>query len=571
MRVNRRMLPMHTPATPGDVTVFTAASVLTMNPGQPRASAVAVRDGRILAVGEVEDMHGWLTEGRYRIDRSFERCTILPGFIDAHMHALSLGQNWQDIYLGYHDRVRPDGSIAPGARSLPAVLERLETELSRLNHDLPVAAWGFDPAHLPGVAITANDLDAVTGDRPVVVRNTSGHITYVNSAMLRIAGITRDSAVEGVVKDLTGEPTGELREVEAMSLVGPVMAGASRQSNLLALQGAATLARKVGCTTISDWAFGGVAGAFQAYQEFTSAGDCPVSFVIAPFYRYLLARGGGSMAEGVKVHRQMQAEGNPRLEVGPVKLMVDGSIQGFTGDLRWPGYYNGAVNHLENTTEAELLKLVREIHGAGLQATIHTNGDGATEKALNALHRVLTESPRPDHRHRLEHLQMVTNHQLGRMAAMGIAGNIFPVHIYYWGDFHYEQTLGPERANRMDSAAAADRAGVRVSFHSDAPVTPVDPLFSAWCAVNRRTSGGRVLGDSERVTVERALKAITLDAAYLLHQDASKGSIEVGKQADLTVLAEDPLAIDPNRLKDVSVVATVQEGRVFGATDTRNE
>jgi hypothetical protein len=547
----------------GDVTVFTASQVVTMNPEQPRAHAVAVRDGRILSVGALEEMQGWLAEGRHTVDRTFQQSVILPGFIDAHMHALSLGQNWQSIYLGFHDRVRPDGSTAPGAKSLSAVLERLGAELAVLDHDLPVAAWGFDPAHLPGVTITARDLDAVTGDRPVVVRNTSGHISYVNTAMLKVAGIDRRTAVEGVVKDLAGDPTGELREVDAMSLTGPVMAGASHQSNLQALSDAATMARRVGCTTISDWAFGGAAGAFQAYQEFAAADHCPVAFVIAPFYRYLLARGGGDMGEGLKVHRQMQSEATGKLEVGPVKLMVDGSIQGFTGDLLWPGYYNGATNHLENTTEADLLGYVREIHGAGVQVTIHTNGDGATEKALNVLERVLTDSPRPDHRHRLEHLQMVTNSQLQRMAMIGLCGNIFPAHIYYWGDFHYEQTLGPDRANRMDSAAAADRAGVRVSFHSDAPVTPVDPLFSAWCAVNRTTSTGRLLGDGERVSVERALQAITLDAAYLLHQDAQKGSIEVGKQADFAVLGEDPAAIASEHLKDVRVVATVQAGRIF--------
>ncbi len=551
------------PMADGDVTVFTAGRVITMNPAQPFASAVAVRDGRILAVGDIDEMGGWLAEGRHRVDRAYEHSVILPGFIDAHMHALSLGQSWQSIYLGYHDRVRPDGSFAAGATSLAAVLERLESELAARDDDLPVAAWGFDPALLPGVTITAKDLDGVTGDRPVLVRNTSGHITYANSALLAVAGITRDTAVDGVVKDLNGEPTGELREVRAMALAGPVMAPASGEASLQAIEAAAAMARRVGCTTISDWAFGGVAGAFHAYQEFTALDDCPVSIVIAPFYSYLMARGGGSMAEGVKVHQQMQSEAKGRLQVGPVKFMVDGSIQGFTGDLKWPGYYNGAVNHIENTPEADLLTYVREVHNAGLQATIHTNGDGASEKALNVIERLLAETPRRDHRHRLEHLQMVTDAQLVRMAALGVCGNIFPVHIYYWGDFHYEQTLGPERANRMDSAAAADRAGVRVSFHSDAPVTPVDPLFSAWCAVNRRTSSGRILGAGERVTVARALKAITLDAAYLLRQDDRKGSVEVGKEADLVVLGRDPLETPGEDLKDIPVLATVSGGRVF--------
>jgi hypothetical protein len=533
-----------------------------MNPQQPEATAVAVRDGRILGAGDLDSFRGWFHEGRYRIDRQFERATILPGFIDAHMHAQSLGRNWQDVYLGFHPRERPDGTTARGATSLAQVLERLESELGRRDDDLPATGWGFDPALLPGVTITARDLDAVSGDRPVVVRNTSGHICYANSALLRASGIDRRTAVEGVVKDLNGDPTGELREINAMALVGPITGGTTYESLVKATRDAATMAQHAGCTTISDWAFGGVSGSFQAYQAVASDPGCPVDFVLAPFYRYLLVRGGGDMAEGVKVHRQLQDEAQGRLSVGPVKLMVDGSIQGFTGDLKWPGYYNGAVNHLENTSLDELVTLLRVIHGAGLQATIHTNGDGASEKALIALERVLAESPRPDHRHRLEHLQMATPVQLQKMAALGVAGNIFPVHIYYWGDFHYEQTMGPDRANRMDSAAAAAQAGVRVSFHSDAPVTPVGPLFSAWCAVARQTSSGRVLGPEHRISVADALKAITLDAAYLLQQDDRKGSIEIGKLADLTVLAENPLEAGPARLKDTRILATVKQGFV---------
>lgn len=538
-----------------------------MNPEQPSAPAVAVRDGRILAAGDLDDLHGWFHEGRYRIERRFEAATILPGFIDAHMHAQSLGRDWQNVYLGFHPRERPDGTMAPGATSLRAVLDRLEAELAARDDDLPATGWGFDPALLPGVTITARDLDAVTGDRPVVVRNSSGHICYANSATLRAAGIDRRTQVEGVMKGVNGDPTGELREIEAMSLVGQFLASTSQEALVKATRDAATMAQRVGCTTISDWAFGGVSGAFQAYQTVASDPGCPVDIVLAPFYRFLLARGGGDMEQGIEVHRQLQAEAAGRLRVGPVKLMVDGSIQGFTADLKWPGYYNGAVNHLENTRLDELVKLLRVIHGSGLQATIHTNGDGASEKALIALEKALTESPRADHRHRLEHLQVVTRAQLQKMASLGVAGNIFPVHIYYWGDFHYEQTLGPGRADRMDSALAAKQMGVRVSFHSDAPVTPVNPLFSAWCAAVRQTSSGRMLGPEHRIPVADALKAVTLDAAYLLHEDGDKGSIEPGKLADFTVLADDPLEVAPMALKDVRVMATVKEGRIHDVPD----
>jgi len=273
----------------------------------------------------------------------------------------------------------------------------------------------------------------------------------------------------------------------------------------------------------------------------------------------LLAK-GGTMEDGLDIYWQMEKSENSQLTVGPVKFMVDGSIQGFTADLRWPGYHNGAPNGIQNTSQEELKHMLRTVHEAGLQATIHTNGDGASESAIQALQDVIADSPRPDHRHRLEHLQMATTEQYERMAALGIGGVIFPVHIYYWGDFHYGETLGPNRANRMNAAATAKRSGVRFSFHSDSPVTPVAPLFSAWCAVNRQTSSGRILGEEERVSVEDALRAITIDAAHLLHQDDMKGSIEVGKLADFTVLEDDPLTVDPIRLKDVGIWGTVLSG-----------
>jgi predicted amidohydrolase YtcJ len=243
--------------------------------------------------------------------------------------------------------------------------------------------------------------------------------------------------------------------------------------------------------------------------------------------------------------------------------MTDGSIQSFTARLKWPGYYDGHPNGLWNLAPVELDALVAAYHDAGLQLHIHVNGDEASEVALDALSRALARNPRPDHRHTLQHCQMADEAQFRRMRALGVCVNLFCNHIHYWGDTHYEITMGPDRAERIDAAGTAHAFGVPYAMHSDAPITPIAPLFTAWCAVNRITASGRVLGAAERIGVADALHAITLGAAYTLRVDDEVGSIEVGKRADFAVLADDPTAVPPKALKDVRIVGTMVGGVAF--------
>jgi predicted amidohydrolase YtcJ len=257
-----------------------------------------------------------------------------------------------------------------------------------------------------------------------------------------------------------------------------------------------------------------------------------------------------------------------KLRLGLVKLVADGSIQGFTARLRWPGYFDGSKNGLWYMAPDGLAAVVKRFHEAGLQVHIHTNGDEATEAALDAFEKVLAGAPRRDHRHTLQHCQMASAAQFRRMAALGLCANLFSNHIYYWGDAHYAKTMGPDRAERMDACATAKQMEVPFAIHSDAPITPLGPLFTAWCAVNRKTMSGRVLGAGQRISVVDALRAITLGAAYTLKMDAEIGSIEVGRFADFAVLQDDPTEVAPEALKDIRVWGTVLSGRLFPAPQT---
>lgn len=269
--------------------------------------------------------------------------------------------------------------------------------------------------------------------------------------------------------------------------------------------------------------------------------------------------------DGAEHVRSLMARNTDRLRFGLVKMMLDGSIQGFSARLRWPGYFNGAPNGIWVTAPAQYETDFEVYHRAGLQVHTHTNGDEASEVAIDAIGRILTRAPRPDHRHVLQHGQMIDAALFRRMAALGLGANLFANHIWYWGDQHAGMTMGPDRAERLDACVSALAAGVPLAIHSDAPVTPLAPLFTAWCAVNRRTPSGRVLGAAERLTVMQALHAITLGAAWTLRLDHEIGSIECGKRADFCVLEDDPLGVDPLALKDIGIWGTVLSGRIFPA------
>jgi len=256
-----------------------------------------------------------------------------------------------------------------------------------------------------------------------------------------------------------------------------------------------------------------------------------------------------------------------RFRLGRIKVVADGSIQGFTARLNPPGYYNGAPNGLWYIAPEQMLEIYKLALEHNIQVHTHTNGDEATDLALDTLEKALQKYPRHDHRFTLQHGQLINSAQFKRMARLGCCVNHFANHHFYWGDEHYHLTVGPERAERMNPCRTALDHHIPLAIHSDAPITPIGPLFTAWCAVNRLTNSGRVQGEHERISVDEALYAITMGAAYTLQMDNEIGSIEAGKRADFAVLEDDPTTIDPLMLKDVNIWGTVQDGRVFDASE----
>jgi len=537
------------------IKVYRAKKIRTMSRNMPIATHVAVKDGKILAVGDAATCAAW---GEIEIDDRFADKVLMPGFVEAHAHAQE-GTIWKDIFLGFFPRYSPEGSLEGGLKSIEAVVERLQqAEAEMTDPDEPLTAWGFDPIYYDR-RMTRADLDRVSTTRPVLVMHASLHILNANTKTLDMANMFEVTGVDGIHRDASGDITGELQEMAAMFLAteatgaGFKLGGATGD----ALRRYAQSAVNAGVTTSTDLAAAMPDADVAVYQAATEAEDFPMRLVPA------LYSAAWDIAPGVEQALKIRDQGNDKLHFGIVKVMTDGSIQGFTGRLKWPGYYNGAPNGIWNFPPARLKEMIKSYHAAGLHVHIHVNGDQASEYALECLEEALTEHPRPDHRHTLQHCQMADEAQFRKMAELGVCVNLFANHIFYWGDQHEALTMGPDRARRMDACATALAAGVPLSLHCDAPVTPLGPLFSAWAAVNRLTSTGRVLGPEERISVADALHAVTLGAAHELKLDHLVGSIEVGKFADFAVLAEDPMEVAPEALKDIYVHGTVVAGVPF--------
>ncbi|MGN6764552.1 MAG: amidohydrolase [Rhizobiaceae bacterium] len=538
-----------------DIVVYSASKIITMDPTLPEATHVAVRDGLILAVGAADCARPW---GDFRRDDRYSDAVLMPGFVEGHAHMMT-GAMWNYAYAGYQDRIDPDGRKWEGLTDIAGVMAGLKRALAELPAGKPLIAWGFDPIFLPTERLNRRHLDEVSSDLPIVVMHSNFHLMTANSAALSIVGYDRNTNAVGVARFEDGEPNGELQEMAAMfplmRRLGMDFRGLARTE--FAMRGFAKSAMRVGVTTSTDLLTDLPEDDIATLTALTGREDFQLRIVPA-------LNGITQPAEDIARRvTELRKRSTDKLRLGAVKLMADGSIQGYTARLKWPGYITGHPNGIWNTPPDLLKEQIVRLHREGVQMHIHVNGDEASEAALDALEQAQTLYPRFDHRHTLQHCQMADDAQFRRMAALDLCVNLFANHIWYFGDQHYERTMGPDRAMRLDACGSALRHGVPLAIHSDSPVTPLGPLHVAWCAVNRLTPSGRVLGENQRISVEAALHAITLGAAFTLKLDSEIGSIETGKKADFAVLGQDPLTVAAVALRDIPVLGTVMGGHHF--------
>jgi len=535
-------------------TVYQARRIITMDDAQPEATHVAVRDARIVAIGgaEVAREHG------DTIDDLFADAILTPGFVEGHAHSME-GVIWKLPYIGYHARLHPNGDWVDGCATVESLVRRLrELEAALPSPHATLFAWGYDPIYFTDKPMR-RELDAVSTARPVVLFHSNLHLVTVNSAALTAAGIHRGNVIDGVYVDADGEPNGELAEFAAvfpvLRAVGdPLFHG---QDDPEGLRRFGRSCRRAGITTTADLYNALEPAVLEMFATVTAQDDFPAR--VAPALSTLNL----TPAQVIARSQELPARGHSKLHLGAVKIITDGSIQGYSARVRQP-YINGVANGVWCDAPAKLQAMMVEAHAAGVKLHIHVNGDQASALTLDALARAIkTHGNR--RAHVLQHAQMMDSAQLRHASDLGLMVNLFANHTYFWGDQHRDATVGPAIAARMNAARSALDAGLEIAIHCDAPVTPMGPLFTMWCAVNRLTASGREHGPAERITAAEALRAVTLGPAISLDLDDRIGSIAPGKFADFTALADDPLRVDPLAIRDIEVRGTMLGGRWFGA------
>jgi predicted amidohydrolase YtcJ len=531
-----------------DADLVITGSVLTVDDKHPTAEALAVAGGRIVAVGRRSDVEGLMGPDTQTVNVG-DAC-VMPGFVEAHGHPLMEA-------IALSDRIVDIRPVT--VRDAGAVVDAVRRESAAGGAD---GAYlnGWDPLLQNGLPEpTLAWLDEIAPDGPLVIIHNSGHKAYFNSHTARRAGLTRDTPDPKGAKfgrDAHGELDGTAEETGA---VFPLLTGAVQPGDYPAML-LAECARlnRAGLTTCSEMAFD-------------------------PAFRPLVERLRGDLTVRLRTYEisnpQMHTdatpgEGDDMLRQVGIKIWVDGSPWVGNIDLSFPYLDTEATRTIgvtpgscgcANYTAEQLHEIVGAYFPLGWPMACHVQGDAGVDTILDVYEDVLQSHPRDDHRLRLEHVGAIRPEQLQRAADLGVTCSIFVDQIHYWGDIIVDGLFGPERGSRWMPAGSAVATGMRISLHNDPPVTPEEPLRNISVAVTRTAPSGRVLAPEERLTVEQAIRAQTIDAAWQLFADDVIGSLEVGKYADMVVLSADPRTVPPERIADLEVRATFLAGRqVYG-------
>ena len=546
------------------ITVYTAGRVHTMDPGRPHGSAVAVADGRIVSVGSMESMQPWLRRYPYDVDDRYADKVIFPGFIDPHTHLRLSGTYMGLHYVGPIDSASPTG-IRKGLPSRDAVLHQLRALVAEhADPSEPLTAWGYDPASQEG-HLDRDMLDQISDTVPLWVCAYAPHIVYANSPMLELIGVDDDSIGHGLGRYPDGRLNGWFVETEATARANRPVAAAifGPGTGRAAIDRMGAVARAAGVTTTADLVWGMADGFEPEWDDHAAAiaeGTFPLRIFMIPFEPKLVRSYGADMLDFLASKR---AEGDDRLNTHGVKYVNDGSYPSMTLVMNSPGYLDEDTAHTGEVPWEDMVERMRPFWQAGVQIHSHANGDRTVDMTLDTLAALQEEHPRFDHRFTIEHYCISTPAQAKRLAALGGLASVNIYFVHFRAQLHADHGFGPDRSEATARLGSLERAGATFALHSDfnLVVTPLSPLLAVWCAVNRVGADGEtVMAPGERISVDRALRAVTIDAAHVLARDDRLGSIEAGKLADFTVLDDDPYEVDPMALRDIGVADTVLAG-----------
>lgn len=533
--------------------IYTGGDIITMNDSQPIAETIAIKDGKILMVGNEADIKKHKGNSTKIVNLNGK--TLLPGFIDAHGHVFNAGLQ----ALAANLLASPDGTVNDITSLQQTLRNWAEKYPTRVGKTGWIIGFGYDDAQLKEQRHpTRDDLDAVFRTVPVMAIHQSGHLAAINSKGLEVAGITAvtKNPAGGVYRRREGssEPDGVLEEMSFFKLVFTVLGKLGSEDNKALLKAGLDLYARFGFTTAQE----GRATIEAIETEATAAKEGDLKMDVVAYADIQGAADTIKPPYHAKNYKQ-------HFRIGGAKLNLDGSPQGKTAWLTEPYYVPPEGQQTDYRgypaiTDEEAVALVDKAFGNGWQILAHCNGDAAMDQFIMAIHAATEKYGKADRRPVMIHAQTVREDQLDAMKELGIIPSFFGMHTYYWGDWHRDSVLGPERAARISPAASTLKRGMIYTQHHDAPVAMPNSLMILASQVNRTTRSGKVLGPEQRVSVMDALKSITINAAYQYFEEDTKGTLEPGKLADLVILDKNPLKVEPTDIKDIKVIETIKEG-----------
>ncbi len=533
--------------------VFTGGPILTIDDAMPTAEAVAVRNGVIVAVGSLDAARA--AAGRSARTVNLDGRTLLPGFFDPHGHVAMVG-----LQARYANLLpAPDGQ----GDDIPA-LQRITRDWMNAHEALVrdtqlVIGFGYDDSQLKEHRHpTGEELDAISDAVPILFLHQSGHLGAANGAALAAAGVTASTPdPDGGAfrrKDGSQQPNGVMEETALFAVMGALFARLDLQANLEMIREGARFYSSFGYTTAQDGRSS--TDTCRMIAMLAERGELPIDILSFPD----ILTSTDVMA--TPLYRRNYVG---KYRIGGVKLTLDGSPQGKTAWLSQPYYVPpegkpASYRGYPAVTEQQALDAVELAFRNDWQIEVHANGDAAIDLLIGAVREATVKHGAKDRRPVLIHGQTTRMDQLDDLKTLGVVPSLFPMHTFYWGDYHRDSVLGPRRAEIISPCHSVLRRGMRFTTHHDAPVANPDSMRVLSATVTRRTRSGDILGADECVPVDIALKAMTLWAAWQHYEDDRKGSLAVGKLADLALLDANPLTIDPDRLAGIKVQAAYKEG-----------
>jgi predicted amidohydrolase YtcJ len=538
-------------AAPAD-RIIRGGPIVTVNPAQPAAQAVAIKDGRIVAVGNEPDVMQHKGEATEVVDLGGR--TLVPGFVDGHSHFFSLVDVQTQALCA-----SPPAGQCKNVADVIAALKQVQKQ-RKLGPGKFVMGFGYDPELLAEKRPpTKQELDAAFPDNPVILVHVSGHGAMLNSKALATYGVTAATPTPtgGVIGREPGssEPDGLLFETAFLPIFSKIP-GPDGDEAIELLKTGQELYLREGITTAQE-------GATMKHQvdllrAFADRGELKLDVVLLPFIAEIDAIFAGKPPRNEPEYRN-------RLRIGGVKIVADGSPQGRTAAFTTPYLTDGPAGQKQwrgdlSFPQPVLNDWVKKVYDGGATLFVHCNGDAAIDALLEA-HRFASGGEPAKPRGTVGvHSQFIRRDQLEKYKAWSITPSFFTIHCFYFGDTHVANR-GREQADFISPMKSARALGLRPANHTDFNVAPLDQIFTMHTAVNRISRSGQTIGVDERITPIEALEAITIDGARMYGEEAKKGSIEVGKLADLVVLSANPLTVPPATIETIRVDETIKEGK----------